>query len=57
LVLAEAIELWHSATLLVHKVFILRSKAEVDDSFGKPLYYLAEDVFVLRTFGGEEDPK
>jgi hypothetical protein len=57
LVRAEAIELRHSATLLVHKVFILRSKAGVDDSFDKPLYYLAKDVFVLRTFGGEEDLK
>jgi hypothetical protein len=57
MVRAEAIELRHSATLLVHKVFVLRSKAEVDDSFGEPLYYLAEGVFVLRTFGGEEDPQ
>jgi hypothetical protein len=29
-------------------VFVLRSKAEV---------HLAEGVFVLRTFGGEEDPQ
>jgi hypothetical protein len=28
-------------------------KAEVDDSFGEPLYYLVESVFVLRTFDGE----
>jgi hypothetical protein len=38
-------ELRHSATLLVHKVFVLRSKAEVDDSIGEPLYHLAEGVF------------
>jgi hypothetical protein len=54
---AEAIVLRHSATLLVHRVFVLRSKAEVDDSLGETLYYLAEGVFVLRTFGGEEDPQ
>jgi hypothetical protein len=35
----------------------LRSKADVDDSFGEPLHYLVEGVFVLRTFGGEEDPQ
>jgi hypothetical protein len=57
LVRAEAIELQHSATLLVHKVFVLRSKAEVDDSFGEPLYYLAKGVFVLKNFGREEDPQ
>jgi hypothetical protein len=27
------------------------------DSFDDPLYYFAKGVFVLRTFGGEEDPK
>jgi hypothetical protein len=54
---AEAIVLQHSATLLVYKVFVSRSKVEVDDSLGKPLYYLAEGVFVLRTFSGEEDPQ
>jgi hypothetical protein len=24
---------------------------------GRPLYHFAEDVFVLRTFSGEEDPQ
>jgi hypothetical protein len=24
---------------------------------GRPLYHFAEGVFVLRTFGGEEDPQ
>jgi hypothetical protein len=57
LIQAEAIEPRHSASLFVHKVFVLRSEAELDDSFGEPLYYLAEGVFVLRTFGGEEDPQ
>jgi hypothetical protein len=57
LVRAEAIELRYSATLLVDKVFVLRSRAKVDDSFGEPLFYLAEGVFVLRTFGEEEDPQ
>jgi hypothetical protein len=57
LIRAEAIDLRHSATLLVHKVFVLRSKAEVDDSFSEPLYYLTEGVFVLSIFGGEEDPQ
>jgi hypothetical protein len=57
LIRVEAIiELRHSATMLVHKIFVLRSKADVDDSFGETLYYLAENVFVLRTFGREEDP-
>jgi hypothetical protein len=57
LVRAKAIELRHSATLAIHKAFILRNCAEVDDGFGELLYYLAEGVFVLRTFGGGEDPQ
>jgi hypothetical protein len=47
LIRADAIELRHSATLLVHKVIVLRSRADVDDSFSEALYYLAEGVFVL----------
>jgi hypothetical protein len=57
LVRAKAIELQCSAMLLTHKAFVLRNRAKVDDSFGKLLYYLAEGVFVLRTFSGEEGPE
>jgi transposase InsO family protein len=42
--------------LLLQKIFVLRSWTEADDSFGGPLYYLAEVVSVLRTFGGKKTP-
>jgi hypothetical protein len=41
----------------LYAVFVLRSKSEVDDNIGEPLNYLAEGVFVLRTFGRKEDPQ
>jgi hypothetical protein len=33
----------------------LEELSRAEASFGKLLYHFAEDVFALRTFGGEED--
>jgi hypothetical protein len=46
---------WSEPKLLSFGILQRCLYTEVDDSFGMPLYYFAEGVFDLRTFGEEED--